>query len=156
MATVEAAILEIIEADESLADRFAILTSIPGVSTITAFARLIAMPELGALEAGQAANLAGLAPIARQSGRGPVAHSFEAVAPTSARRSTCPPSHPHMKAKYARLIESGKPAKVALTAIMRNLVVLATPYSRPIALGRQKPLDEYGYSRWPMRATPHH
>ena len=29
----------------------------------------IAMPELGSLEAGQAANLAGLAPIARQSGR---------------------------------------------------------------------------------------
>ena len=27
------------------------------------------MPELGAVEAGQAANLAGLAPIARQSGR---------------------------------------------------------------------------------------
>ena len=69
MATVEAAILQIIEADASLADRFAILTSIPGVSTITAFALLIAMPELGALEAGQAANLAGLAPIARQSGR---------------------------------------------------------------------------------------
>ena len=68
MATVEAAILQIIEADASLADRFAILTSIPGVSTITAFALLIAMPELGALEAGQAANLAGLAPIARQSG----------------------------------------------------------------------------------------
>ncbi len=59
IATVEAAILEIIEADASLADRFAILTSIPGVSTITAFALLIAMPELGALEAGQAANLAG-------------------------------------------------------------------------------------------------
>ena len=69
IATVEAAILEVIEADASLADRFAILTSIPGVSTITAFALLIAMPELGALEAGQAANLAGLAPIARQSGR---------------------------------------------------------------------------------------
>jgi Transposase IS116/IS110/IS902 family len=30
---------------------------------------MIAMPELGDLEAGQAANLAGLAPIARQSGR---------------------------------------------------------------------------------------
>ena len=43
-------ILQIIEADASLADRFAILTSIPGVSTITAFALLIAMPELGALE----------------------------------------------------------------------------------------------------------
>jgi transposase len=67
--TVEAAILQIVEADKSLADRFAIRISIPGVSNITAFALLIAMPELGSLEAGQAANLAGLAPIARQSGR---------------------------------------------------------------------------------------
>jgi transposase len=69
IATLEAAILQIVEADASLADRFAILISIPGLSNITAFALLIAMPELGALEAGQAANLAGLAPIARQSGR---------------------------------------------------------------------------------------
>ena len=68
-AMVEAAILQIVEADASLADRFAILISIPGVSSITAFALLIAMPELGSLEAGQAANLPGLAPITRQSGR---------------------------------------------------------------------------------------
>ena len=47
IATVEAAILQIVEADASLADRFAILISIPGVSNITAFALLIAMPELG-------------------------------------------------------------------------------------------------------------
>jgi transposase len=33
--------------------------------------------------------------------------------------------NPHMKAKYAHLIETGKPAKVALTAIMRMLVLLA-------------------------------
>ena len=61
IATVEAAILQSIQANVSLADRFAILTSIPGVSNITAFALLIAMPELGALEAGQAANLEVLA-----------------------------------------------------------------------------------------------
>jgi transposase len=30
-----------------------------------------------------------------------------------------------MKAKYQHLIEVGKPAKVALTAIMRKLLVLA-------------------------------
>ena len=30
-----------------------------------------------------------------------------------------------MKAKYAHLIETEKPAKVALTSIMRKLVVLA-------------------------------
>jgi hypothetical protein len=36
---VEAAILQIVEADASLSDRFGILTSIPGVSNITAFTR---------------------------------------------------------------------------------------------------------------------
>ena len=45
IATVEAAILQIVEADASLADRFDILTSIPGVSSITAFALMIAMPS---------------------------------------------------------------------------------------------------------------
>src|SRR5882757_6097251 len=69
MAAIEAAILEQIRADPDLVQRFAILTSIPGVAAVTAFALLIEMPELGTLEAGQAASLAGLAPVARQSGR---------------------------------------------------------------------------------------
>jgi transposase len=128
--TVEAAILQIVEADESLADRFAILISIPGVSNITDFALLIAMPELGSLEAGQAANLSGLAPIARQSarwtgrsfirgGRADVRQAFYMPALVAARFNS------DMKPKYANFIETGKPAKVALTAIMRKLVVLA-------------------------------
>jgi transposase len=130
IATVEAAILQIVEADASLADRFAILISIPGVSTITAFALLIAMPELGALEAGQAANLAGLAPIARQSGRW-TGRSFIRGGRADVRQALYMPAlvaarfNPDMKAKYAHLIQTGKPAKVALTAIMRKLVVLA-------------------------------
>jgi transposase len=69
IAAIEAAILEQVQADPDLAQRFAILTSIPGLSAITAFALLIEMPELGALEASQAASLTGLAPVARQSGR---------------------------------------------------------------------------------------
>ena len=129
IATVEAAILQIVEADESLADRFAILISIPGVS-ITAFALLIAMPELGSLEAGQAANLAGLAPIARQSGRWTGRSSIRGGR-ADVRQALYMPAlvaarfNPDMKAKYAHLIKTGKPAKVALTAIMRKLVVLA-------------------------------
>ena len=94
IAAIEAAIRKQLQADPDLAQRFAILTSIPGLSAITAFALLIEMPELGALEPGQAASLAGLAPMARQSGAGPVAPSFAAVAPKSAKRSTCPPSSP--------------------------------------------------------------
>jgi transposase len=33
--------------------------------------------------------------------------------------------NPDLKAKYDQLVAAGKPAKVALTAIMRKLVVLA-------------------------------
>ena len=53
IAAIDAAILAFIEADAELAKRLAILTSIPGVSRITAFALLIEMPELGTLEARQ-------------------------------------------------------------------------------------------------------
>ena len=51
IAAIEAAILEQVEADPDLA-----LTSIPGVSAITAFALPIEMPELGAVDAGQAVS----------------------------------------------------------------------------------------------------
>ena len=67
IAAVEAAMRDLVKGDTDLSARFAILTSIPGVSAITAFALLVEMPELGTLEAGEAASLAGLAPIARQS-----------------------------------------------------------------------------------------
>ena len=58
-----------IEADPDLRPRFAILTSIPGIAQTAALALLVEMPELGALGAGQAVSHAGLAPVARQSGR---------------------------------------------------------------------------------------
>jgi transposase len=130
IATVEAAILQIVEADPGLSDRFAILTSIPGVSNITAFALLIEMPELGALEAGQAASLVGLAPITRQSGRW-TGRTFIRGGRAGLRQALYMPAlvaarfNPDLKAKYAHLVDAGKPAKVALTAIMRKLVVLA-------------------------------
>jgi transposase len=130
IAIVEAAILEIVEANAGLSDRFAILTSIPGVSTITAFALLIEMPELGALEAGQAASLVGLAPIARQSGRW-IGRAFIRGGRAGLRQALYMPMlvaarfNPDLKAKYLHLVHAGKPAKVALTAIMRKLIVLA-------------------------------
>ena len=33
--------------------------------------------------------------------------------------------NPDLKAKYVQLVDAGKPAKLALTAIMRKLIVLA-------------------------------
>lgn len=130
IAAIEAAITTIVAADADLADRFTILTSIPGISKVTAFALLIEMPELGLLEPGQAASLAGLAPIARQSGRW-TGRAFIRGGRANVRQALYMPAlvaarfNPDLKAKYDQLITAGKPAKVALTAIMRKLIVLA-------------------------------
>lgn len=55
--------------DRGRANHFGILISVPGVSAITAVTLLIDMPELDTLENPQAAPLAGLAPVTRQSGK---------------------------------------------------------------------------------------
>ena len=127
---IEATILEQVQADPDLAQRFAILTSIPGVSAVTGFALLIEIPELGAFEPAQAASLAGLAPVARQSGRW-TGRAFIRGGRANVRQAISMPAlvatrfNPDMKAKYKQLINAGKPAKVALTAVMRKLILLA-------------------------------
>lgn len=130
IAAIEAAMRDIVQADADLAARFAILISIPGVSAITAFALLVEMPELGTLEAGEAASLAGLAPIARQSGRW-TGRSFIRGGRAGLRQALYMPAlvamrfNPDMKTKHQQLVAAGKPAKVAIAAIMRKLIVLA-------------------------------
>ncbi len=58
-----------IAVNEGLLWKFEILISIPGIGQATAFSMLIDMPELGTMTGKQAASLAGLAPISRQSGK---------------------------------------------------------------------------------------
>ena len=130
MAAIEKEIRGLIEADSDLARRLDILVSIPGVSAITAFALLIDMPELGTLGQGQAASLAGLAPVARQSGNW-TGRAFIRGGRANVRQALYMPAlvamrfNPDLKAKYDKLKEVGKASKVAITAIMRKLVVLA-------------------------------
>ncbi len=66
---VEAAIARTLAGDEGLSRRAETLASIPGVGKATAAGLLAAMPELGGLDAKAAASLAGLAPVARESGQ---------------------------------------------------------------------------------------
>ena len=129
------AIMALIEVDEALKTRFDIIVSIPGLSTITAFALLIEMPELGELEDKAAAALSGLAPRDRQSGRWTGRASI-AGGRAIVRRALYMPAlaairfNPDLKAKYDQLIKAGKPPKVAITAIMRKLIVLANALLR--------------------------
>lgn len=135
MAALEAEIRALIESDPDLARRFDILVSIPGVSTITAFALIIDMPELGALENAQAASLAGLAPIARQSGKW-TGRAFIRGGRANVRQALYMPAlvamrfNPNLKAKYDQLLAAGKASKVAITAIMRKMILLANALLR--------------------------
>lgn len=135
MAAIEKEIMGLIAADPDLASRLAILVSIPGVSAVTAFALLIDMPELGTLDQGQAASLAGLAPITRQSGRW-TGRAFIRAGRANVRRALYMPAlsamrfNPDLKAKYDQLKATGKASKVAITAIMRKLLVLANALLR--------------------------
>lgn len=115
---------------EQKARQLDILTSIPGIGPITAATMLIECPELGTLDRKQIASLAGLAPMTRQSGqwRG---QAFIQGGRKFLRDALYMPAlvasrfNPDMRAKYEAMRNAGKPAKVAITTIMRKLVELA-------------------------------
>ena len=119
-----------VAAEPELARRAAVLASIPGIGRATAIALLLDMPELGTLSKAQAASLAGLAPIARQSGRTRGQEHIRGGRP-ALRRALYMPAlvamrfNAGLRAKAERLGQAGKPAKVVITALMRNLIVLA-------------------------------
>ena len=104
------------------------MDDIEGVGSRTALLLLAHMPELGAMNRRQAAALAGLAPWTRESGtmkgkrcigggRAAVRAALYMPALSAAH------SNPILKAFYQGLIARKKPAKVALTAVMRKLVI---------------------------------
>jgi transposase len=106
------------------------LLAIKGLGPKTAAALIALMPELGSLPRRQAAALAGLAPHPKQSGetdayrrtRGgrPEVKRVLFMAALAARKH-----NPTLKAFYQRLVQAGKKPLVAITAIMRKLVVIA-------------------------------
>jgi transposase len=127
---IDAALAALRDADAALKTRFDILLSIPGIGASTAFAMLIEMPEIGTLEGPQAASLAGLAPLARDSGKWSGKRSIRGGR-ANLRQAIYMPAlvatrfNPDFKTKYQAMIAAGKPAKVAIVAIMRKLIVLA-------------------------------
>ncbi len=130
IAAIDAELRALCHADPDLQARLDILVSIPAIGEATALIMLIEMPELGTIEHKCVASLAGLAPIARDSGR----HSgkrFIRAGRAHLRQALYMPAlvairfNPDMKAKYQTLIGAGKPPKVAITAIMRKLATNA-------------------------------
>jgi len=106
-----------------------LLKSVPGVGDTLARTLIAELPELGRLTGKQIAALVGVAPFNRDSGqwrgRRMIAGgraSIRSVLYMAALSTTrC---NPPITAFYARLIEAGKPAKLALTACMRKLITI--------------------------------
>lgn len=135
LAALKKEIVARIKTDSDLGRRFDILVSIPGISDITAFALIIDMPELGNLDQGQVGSLAGLVPVTRQSGKW-TGRAFIRGGRANVRQALYMPAlvalrfNPDLKAKYNKLKAAGKPSKLAITAVMRKLLILANALLR--------------------------
>ena len=131
----EDALLDLARQCPKRARAFDILCSIPGLGRVTAVAILVECPEIGTMSRKQIASLAGLAPMTRQSGqwRG---KAFIQGGRKFLRDALYMPAlvaaryNPDLRQKYQAMISDGKPAKVALTALMRKLIELANALVR--------------------------
>lgn len=127
---IEAQIRQLVRGHPELARDVQILRTIAGLGEITANALAALMPELGRLGGAQAAALAGVAPHPHESGqrigyrktRGGRADVKRALfmAALTASRAKGP-----LAAFYANLLARGKKPIVAITALMRKLIVIA-------------------------------
>lgn len=119
----------ILEAHDGAA-RQALLQTVPGIGPAISLTLLADLPELGGLDRKAVASLAGLAPHPNQSGTRngpahigggrPCVRAALYMAAVSAVRSD-----QGFKREYLTMRAAGKPAKVALVAIARKLVVAA-------------------------------
>ena len=113
-----------------LAETAAILRSIPGIGPVVCAMPVAEMPELGRISGEQAAALAGLAPVARDSGqmrgkrmigggRRALRQVLHQAALVASIRNT------DLKLFADRLRKEGKPHKVVAAAVARKLVAVA-------------------------------
>jgi transposase len=129
-------IKEHIDQSHELSAKAAKLTAISGVGARTAALLLAQLPELGQLNRREVAALVGVAPFNRDSGkmrgkraiyggRRSVRHGLYMAALVAARHNQI------LRSFYLRLRAAGKPAKLALTATMRKLLIVLNSALKP-------------------------
>jgi transposase len=128
--SIHAAMMRLVRQRDDLNRAKKLLRTIVAIGDKSALTMLALLPELGQIDNKAAAALVGVAPFVRKSGtmnaparicggRAPVRNAIYMAAVTASRHN------PVLKPFYQRLIAAGKPAKVALVAVMRRLVVFA-------------------------------
>jgi transposase len=133
--TLDKLLFELVRSDSVTRRRYEVLTSIPGIGPVTAITLLTEMRELGSANAAEVAALAGVAPMNRDSGmmRGRRMIRGGRIATRNALYMAAVVAMRYnrgIKAFYDRLRATGKPFKVAITAAMRKLLILANSLLR--------------------------
>lgn len=125
---IDAKVRELIK-DERIGTELERLQQVQGVGEVTAWTVWAEMPELGRLEPGKAAGLAGLAPHPRDSGPRQGKRFIQQGRPQVRRvlymaALTAAHYNPVLSGLYQRLLARGKAKKVALIAVARRLIEL--------------------------------
>lgn len=130
IAEVDARLEELAALNPDMGGRVRRLLRVKGIGPVSAFSLVACVPELGEATGNEAAALAGVAPYNDDSGtvrgkrktRGGRA-GVRRILYMAALSASC--TNDTLKAFYGRLVARGKPKKLALTAVIRKLVVLA-------------------------------
>lgn len=125
----EQKILSLIESCPEYQNKNRLLQSVPGIGKVAAASIISNVPELGLITNKQAAALIGVAPINRESGRykgkrviqGGRAQVRTVLYMAMMSAMQC---NPVFKDTYQRLLDAGKPKKVAIIACVRKMVVI--------------------------------
>ena len=129
VAQIDAELDGMIDNDPDWKQRVELVDSVPGIGKTIAYRLVADLPELGKLNRGQIAALAGVAPMNRDSGnrrgkrviRGGRSDARSALfmAAWVAKRH-----NPTIRAYAERLLAAGKPFKVVITACMRKILII--------------------------------
>ena len=126
---IDKAIDKLIEASPLWCAQQDLLKSVPGIGVVVARTLIAELPELGRVDRHQIAALAGVAPMNRDSGRYRGKRKIqggrvEVRAPLYMACLVAIRHNPTLKPFYRRLRDAGKPARLALVAVMRKLLTI--------------------------------
>jgi transposase len=137
-------LIEVIGTDATLAHRYRLLTSMPGVGTVLACTLIALLPELGGMTRKQVAALVGVAPYAFESGTlkgrrciwGGRAHVRQGLYMAAMSASNW---NPVLKAFHDRLAATRKLPKVMIVAVMRKMITTLNAMVRDNVAWAERP-----------------
>src|SRR5712691_8652023 len=136
LGVLEAELADAVAAHPQTAELAKLLQTIFGIGPVVAITLIADLPELGLLSAKQIAALVGLAPHTKRSGktryRETTGHGRPGVRRVLFNAARAAVRHPSLfKDFYDRLVtDNRRPGKVALTAVMRKILITANAVAR--------------------------